>query len=51
MRTLMGHTGFVWSIAFSRDGKRIVSGSADKLVKIWDTETGDEVSRHKARTW
>ena len=51
MRTLTGHTGHVWSIAFSRDGKFIVSGSADKLVKIWDTETGDEVSSHKACTW
>ena len=30
-------------IAFSRDGKRVVSGSDDGLVKIWNTETGAEV--------
>jgi WD40 repeat protein len=42
--TLTGHSGDVVSIAFSRDGKRIVSGSRDNLVKIWDTETGLEVS-------
>ena len=39
-----GHTDFVWSVAFSPDGKRIVSGSEDKsrrhqdyLVKTPDT--------------
>ena len=33
----------VRSVAFSRDGKRIVSGSYDELVKIWNSETGAEV--------
>jgi WD40 repeat protein len=26
-------------VAFSADGKRFASGSADKTVKVWDTET------------
>ena len=34
--TLKGHSGSVLSVSFSPDGKRIVSGSADKTVKIWD---------------
>ena len=51
MRTLTGHKAAVFSVDFSRDGKRIVSGSTDHNVKIWDTETGDEVSSHKACTW
>ena len=51
MRTLTGHSGIVFSVAFSRDGNRVVSGSRDKLVKIWDTETGTEVSSHGACTW
>ena len=46
MRTLTGHTDSVVSVAFSHDGKRVVSGSNDNLVKIWDTETGAEVSSH-----
>ena len=50
MRTLTGHTDWVRSVAFSRDGTRIVSGSHDSLVKIWATDTGAEVSSH-ARTW
>ena len=42
--TLKGHSKCVRSVAFSRDGKRAASASDDKLVKIWDIETGTEVS-------
>jgi len=44
--TLTGHTGQVRSVMFSPDGKRIVSGSEDNLVKIWDAATGAEVSSY-----
>ena len=30
-------------MAFSPDGKRIVTGSGDETVKVWDAETGQEV--------
>ena len=45
VHTLTGHSSSSWvlCIAFSRDGKRVVSGSDDGLVKIWNTETGAEV--------
>jgi len=36
LETLIGHTDTVLSVAFSGDGKRIVSGSSDKTIKIWD---------------
>ncbi|KAG8833251.1 hypothetical protein FRB91_000039 [Serendipita sp. 411] len=39
-RRWTGHTGTVNSIAFSPDGCRIVSGSADKTIRLWDIETG-----------
>ena len=39
-----GHTDYVLSVDFSPDGKLCVSGSHDNLVKIWNTETGAEVS-------
>jgi WD40 repeat protein len=41
--TLKGHSSFVSSVAISPDGKHVVSGSWDKLVKIWNAKTGAEV--------
>ncbi|KAG6834127.1 hypothetical protein H0H93_011673, partial [Arthromyces matolae] len=31
------------SVAFSRDGSRIVSGSDDQSVRVWDASTGKEL--------
>ena len=31
----------MWSVAFSRDGTRAVSGSVDKSARIWNEGTGD----------
>jgi WD40 repeat protein len=36
---LKGHTYRVTSVAFSQDGSRVVSGSADKTVRIWNVMT------------
>jgi Tol biopolymer transport system component len=40
--TLKGHSSFVYVVAFSPDGKRIVSGSRDNTLKVWDAATGEE---------
>jgi WD40 repeat protein len=40
--TLHGHTETVYSIAFSPDGRHVLTGSFDKSLKLWDTATGKE---------
>jgi len=31
------HSDWVMSVAFSPDGSKIVSGSKDKTIKVWDS--------------
>jgi WD40 repeat protein/DNA-binding SARP family transcriptional activator len=38
--TLFGHTGLLSGLAFSRDGRRVATASADGSVRIWDPLTG-----------
>jgi WD40 repeat protein len=39
-QTLGGHTGAVTSLAFSGDGKLMATGSADRIVRLWDAASG-----------
>jgi WD40 repeat protein/serine/threonine protein kinase len=42
-KTLHGHRSPIESVAFSADGRRMITGSQDKTAKVWDTETGREL--------
>jgi len=37
---LPGHTDQVFTLAYSKDGKQLASGSSDRTLKLWNTETG-----------
>ncbi|KAF7637313.1 hypothetical protein Mgra_00003281 [Meloidogyne graminicola] len=39
-QVLTGHTGGVWALQLSEDGKIAISGSTDRTVRVWNIETG-----------
>ncbi|MEG4629517.1 hypothetical protein QUB56_07805, partial [Microcoleus sp. AR_TQ3_B6] len=43
LRTLVGHTDSVNAVDLAPDCKTAISASRDKTLKIWDTETGQEL--------
>ena len=40
-----GHAGGVHTVAYSPDGRRLLSGGADKTAVVWDIESGKAVQR------
>jgi WD40 repeat protein len=47
VRTLVGHQKAVVSVAFSPDGKQILTGSADTTAILWDPSTGSQIRTFK----
>jgi WD40 repeat protein len=39
-RTLTGHKGAIVAVAFSNDGRQMISGGEDGLIQVWDAVTG-----------
>jgi serine/threonine protein kinase len=42
-KTLTGHSGQVYSLAYSPDGRYLASGSKDRTIKIWEVATGKQL--------
>jgi WD40 repeat protein len=38
-----GHTASVLAVAFSPDGRRVLTGGEDNLAKLWETSSGREI--------
>jgi WD40 repeat protein len=43
----MGHSGDIYSLSLSPDGRYIVSGSSDHTAKLWNIETSREIRTFK----
>ncbi|MBW4578088.1 MAG: hypothetical protein KME42_00755 [Tildeniella nuda ZEHNDER 1965/U140] len=50
LKTLHGHTSWVWAIAFHPNGKQLASASYDHTLKLWDVATGDCLQTLKEHT-
>jgi WD40 repeat protein len=44
------HSGFVQTVVFDFDGKRLASGGGDGSVHLWVVQTGDEILRLKGHS-
>jgi WD40 repeat protein/tetratricopeptide (TPR) repeat protein/predicted Ser/Thr protein kinase len=44
-RHLLPHQNAVLTVAFSPDGRRILTGSADQTTRLWDAGTGKQIGK------
>ncbi|MGA9773120.1 MAG: hypothetical protein WBV94_29085 [Blastocatellia bacterium] len=49
-RRFDGHLSSVFSVAFSPDGKYMLTGSWDKTARLWDVKTGIEERRFEGHS-
>jgi WD40 repeat protein len=50
IRTLEGHTGGISAVAVTPDGRRAVSGSEDRTLRLWDLESGQTIRTLEGHT-
>src|SRR5205814_325277 len=47
---LTGHKDEVWSVSVSADGKRVLTSSGDKTLRLWDAHTGKQLRVFEGHT-
>ena len=45
VRSFVGHTAMVQTLAFTPDGRRILSAGGDREIRVWDVGNGRELQR------
>ncbi|HEC85433.1 MAG: hypothetical protein DRR08_01695 [Candidatus Parabeggiatoa sp. nov. 2] len=49
--SLQGHEDWVYLVALSNDGSKALSASEDGTIKVWDIDTGKEITFKESGTW
>ena len=50
LRTLTGHKSWARSLAYTPDGKTLISGSASRKIKLWRMPGGEELATLSAHS-
>jgi WD40 repeat protein/tRNA A-37 threonylcarbamoyl transferase component Bud32 len=50
-KLLPGHDDTVVSVAFTRDGKKLLSASMDNRAMLWDVDTGQPLQTFRGHEW
>ncbi len=50
LKALKGHTLWVSDLAFTRDGRRLISAAGDQTIRFWDTSTWTETQVLRGHT-
>jgi len=45
LKAVFSHQDAVWAVAFSPDGKAVLTGSADNTARLWDAATGKPIGQ------